>query len=230
MINWLLIIVACIILFNIFDGFRSGFIRKAVSMFGLIVALVLVSWLTPLVTEALTEYTPVQKQLQEKCIQVFCDDDYNESEKADQVLAIEAMPLPDNVKAMLLENNNYEAYDILRVTGFYEYVGAYIARLIISAVAYLITFIVVWTLLRIAMAALNVMAMLPVLHGINKLAGGVLGAAEGVVVVWIVFLLVTVFCSGGLGQRFFELICENEWLMFLYKNNVIMQIVMGLII
>lgn len=229
MMNWLLIIVAGIILFNVFDGIRCGFIRKAVSMLSLVATLVLVTWLTPMITGFLTEYTPIQKSLQEKCAQMLYDDDYNEKEKSDQVSAIEAMPLPDNIKEMLLENNNYEAYHLLNVTGFYEYVGAYLARMIISAMAYLIAVIVVWTSLRAVLTALNIIAKLPVLHGINKLAGGVLGAAEGIAFVWIAFLVVTVFCNGSLGQQFFNLISESRLLTFLYTQNIIMKIVSGLI-
>ena len=229
MINWLLITVAGIILFNVFDGVRCGFIRKAVSVISLVATLVLVTWFTPLVTGFLTEYTPIQKNLQEKCAQMLYDDDYNEEEKADQVLAIEAMPLPDNVKEMLLENNNYEAYGLLKVSGFYEYVGAYLAKMIINALAYLIAFIMVWTLLKAALAALNIITMLPVLHGINKVAGGILGAAEGVVLVWLLFLLAAIFCDGSFGQWFFEMISESRLLTFLYSKNIIMEVVTGLI-
>lgn len=230
MINWILIIVAGVILFNVFDGIRCGFIRKAVSAVSLLVTLSLVTWLTPRITGFLTEHTHIQKDLQEKCTQMLYDDDYNEAEKADQVLAIEEMPLPDNIKEMLLENNHYEAYDILQVTGFYEYVGAYVARTIINALAYLIAFIAVWTAVRIVLAALNIITALPVLHGINKAAGGVLGAAEGLILVWIGFLLVTVFCSGVLGQRIFEMIQENAFLTWLYQNNLLMDIIAGLIL
>lgn len=229
MVNWLLIVVAGIILFNVWDGVRRGFVRKAVSAVSLIATLVLVTWFTPMITGFLVECTPIEKNLQEKCTELFYNADYNETEKTDQVLAIEAMPLPDNIKEMLMENNNYEAYDLLEVTGFYEYVGAYLARTIINTLAYLISFIAVWTLLRVVMTALNIITKLPVLHGMNKLAGGVLGGAEGVLLVWVVFLLVTVFCSGSLGQQFFDLICQSRFLTFLYTNNIIMKVVSGLI-
>ena len=70
--------------------------------------------------------------------------------------------------------------------------------------------------------------MLPILHGINKLAGGALGIAYGVVLVWIAFLLVKILCNGDLGRQFFALISDNPFLLFLYNQNVIMKIVFGL--
>ena len=171
----------------------------------------------------------MHENLQKKCSEIFLNDEYDEDVKTDQVLMIENMDLPENIKEMLLENNNTESYDVLKVTGFHEYIGAYLARLIINALAFLISFVIVWTAIRAILLALDVVTKLPLLHGINKLLGGALGAVFGVVLVWIAFLLVTILCNGDLGRQFFTLISENQFLLFLYNQNVIMKIVFGLI-
>lgn len=227
--NWLFWVVAAVIAYHVFDGLKRGFIRKSVSMVSMIATLVLVTWLSPQITDFLQENTSIQQSLQKKCSEMFFDDEYDAEVKTDQVLMIQHMNLPENVKEMLLENNNSEAYDLLEVTGFYDYIGAYLAEMIIHALAYLLTFVVVWTAIRLVLLALDIVSMLPVLHGINRLAGGVLGIVEGVVLVWIGFLLVTILCDGEMGQRFFQLICENQFLLALYRNNIIMEIVFGLI-
>lgn len=227
--NWLFLVAAVFIGFHVFDGVRRGFIKKAVSALSLVITLVLVTWITPGVNTFLQNHTSIHKSIQTACTELFTDDAYDAEVKTNQVQMIENMALPDNLKAMLLENNNAEAYSFLNVTGFYEYVGAYLANVIVSALSYLIAFVVVWTLVRIALVACNIVAMLPVLHGVNKLAGAALGAAEAVVLIWIAFLIVTIFCNGALGQMIFGLIEENAFLSFLYSRNVIMNIVFGLI-
>lgn len=227
--NWLFIVVAVFIGFHVFDGHRRGFIRKAVSALSLIITLVLVTWLTPRVNTFLQDHTSVHRNVQKTCVELFTDSDYDANVKTEQVQMIENMNLPDNLKEMLLENNNAEAYSFLNVTGFYDYVGAYLANVIVSAMSYVIAFVVVWTLVRVLLVACNIVAMLPVLHGVNKLAGAALGAVEAVVLVWIAFLLVTVFCNGSLGQTVFALIEENAFLSFLYGRNVIMNVLFGLI-
>ncbi|MBO5158883.1 MAG: CvpA family protein [Lachnospiraceae bacterium] len=227
--NWLFWVVVVFIGYHVIDGLRRGFIRKAVSAISLILTLVLVTYLTPQITTFIQEHTSLYTNLQETCSELFLSGEYNEEVKTDQVLMIENMELPENVKEMLLENNNTEAYDLLEVTGFHDYVGAYLANMIINALAYLITFVIVWTALRAVLLAMDIVTMLPVLHGINKLAGGVLGLAVGIVLVWIVFLLVTILCNGDLGRSFFALISANPFLLFLYNQNVIMKIVFGLI-
>lgn len=227
--NWLFWVVAAFIVYHVIDGLYRGFIRKSVSAVSLILTLVLVTWLTPKITTFIQENTSLQESLQEKCSEMFLSGEYNEEEKTDQVLIIENMDLPENIKERLLENNNSEAYSLLEVTGFHEYVGAYLANMIINTLAYLLTFLIVWTALRAVLLAMDVVTKLPLIHGINKLAGGILGLAVGVVLVWIAFLLVTILCNGDLGRQFFALIYENEFLLFLYNQNVIMKIVFGLI-
>lgn len=227
--NWLFWVVAALIAYQVIDGFRKGFIRKAVSALSLVLTLVLVTWLTPKVTTFIAEKTSLQNSLQEACSEMFLDEEYNEDVKTDQVLMIENMKLPENIKEMLLENNNSEAYGLLKVTGFHEYVGAYLANMIISALAYLVAFLIVWTAIKAILVALDVVTMLPLLHGINQLAGGILGLVQGIVLTWIIFLLGAVLCNGQMGQQFMNLIYENQFLTLLYNYNMIMMIVFGMI-
>ena len=227
--SWLFWVVAALLVYHVVDGLHRGFIKKSVSAVSLVVTLVLVTYLTPQITTFIQEHTSLQDSLQEKCSEIFLSGEYNQEVKTDQVLMIENMDLPENVKEMLLENNNSEAYELLGVSGFHEYVGAYLADMILNALAYLLTFVIVWTVLRAILLALDIVTMLPLLHGINQLAGGILGLIIGVVLVWIAFLLVTILCNGELGREFFRLISENQFLLFFYNQNVIMKIVFGLI-
>lgn len=227
--NWLFWVVSAFLVYHVVDGLRRGFIKKSVSAVSLIVTLVLVTYLTPQITIFIQDYTSLHESLQEKCSGIFLNNEYNQDVKTDQVMMIENMDLPENIKEMLLENNNKEAYDVLEVSGFHEYVGAYLANMIINALAYLLSFVIIWTLLRAILLALDVVAKLPLLRGINQLAGGLLGLVIGIVLVWIAFLLVTILCNGELGRAFFRLISENPFLLFLYSQNVILKIVFGLI-
>ena len=226
--NWLFWVVAAIIVINVIDGLARGFIKKSVAAVSLVVTLVLVTYLTPQITALIQDYTSLHESLQEKCSEIFLTEEYNQDVKNDQVQMIENMELPENIKDVLLENNNSEAYELLEVTGFHEYIGAYLANMIINAMAYLLTFVIIWTALRALLLALDVVAKLPLLRGINQLAGGILGLVVGVVLVWVAFLLVTILCNGNLGREFFRLISENPFLMFLYSQNVILKIVLGL--
>jgi hypothetical protein len=73
------------------------------------------------------------------------------------------------------------------------------------------------------MNMIDVISELPVLHGVNRLAGGVVGIGVGLIAVWILFLVVTLFYATSLGQSCFRQIEANEILNILYQKNYILH-------
>ncbi len=138
-----------------------------------------------------------------------------------QIQEIEKAALPEFLKSRLLENNNSTIYQELGIQTFPEYVASYIARMILKVVAFLITFILVWILVRALMAAVDLLGELPVLGLINHVGGAIAGAAAALVIVWLLFLVVTLLYSNTAGQACFEMIEKSSILTFLYENNIL---------
>lgn len=230
--NWLLIGVFLFIGICTINGYCKGFIKLAVSFVFVILAIVLVKIATPYVETFLQEYTPVYNSIKENCMEVFQEDagEYDSQRKTDQVKAIENSRLPDNLKSSLIENNNSEIYNILKVTGFDDYVGTYIAKTLTNIIAFVVSFLAIYLVLKAIVVSLNLISHLPVLHGLNKMAGLVLGFGESLVFVWIAFLAVTVFCSGEWGRMILGMINESEFLSFLYTNNYLLKIINTLVL
>ena len=72
------------------------------------------------------------------------------------------------------------------------------------------------------------MARLPVIYGVNKLAGAALGAAEGLVFLWLFCLLVTAFSTAEWGAELGRLIEESSWLSYLYDHNLLVTLAASL--
>ena len=96
--NWLFWVVAAVLAFHVIDGLHRGFIKKSVSAVSLIITLVLVTYLTPQITTFIQDYTSLHESLQEKCSEIFLNNEYNQDVKTDQVMMIENMDLPENIK------------------------------------------------------------------------------------------------------------------------------------
>ena len=75
--SWLFWVVIAFIAYHIIDGLRRGFIRKAVSAVSLIITLVLVTYLTPQITNFIQENTSLHENLQKKCSDIFINDEFN---------------------------------------------------------------------------------------------------------------------------------------------------------
>lgn len=141
-----------------------------------------------------------------------------------QTEAIQGADIPQIFKELLLTNNNSEIYSRLGVSSFPSYVAAYLAKLAVHVVAFLLTLLVVTIVLRAIIYSLNVVANLPVMGVVNRLAGAALGLLGALIVVWVFFLLITMLYMTAAGQDMYAMIQENEILALIYAYNPVLRL------
>mgnify|MGYP002539546330 FL=1 len=113
--------------------------------------------------------------------------------KAGERAVIESLEIPDQIKKLLIENNNGEVYQEMGVQIFEDYVGKYLADRVIRVIIFTVLFIVFYAFLHIIIVWLNLISRLPILYGLNKIAGAVLGLAEALIFIWVGALVLTLF-------------------------------------
>lgn len=92
----------------------------------------------------------------------------------------------------------------------------------IKMIIALILFLVLCILHRIinfVFFSAKIISKLPVVHGVDRLLGGVIGVMETVIVVWVLFFLIMQFGLGVIGQQIVLFAQENEALTWLYEHN-----------
>lgn len=141
-----------------------------------------------------------------------------------QTQAIQQADLPNVFKSLLAVNNNSEIYQQLGVETFAQYVGSYLAKLIINIVAFLITFVLISIILRAIVFALDIVSSLPGVGIVNRLAGGVIGMVGAMVIVWTLYIIITLMFTTTVGKELFQMIQENQFLTMLYEYNPIMKL------
>lgn len=141
-----------------------------------------------------------------------------------QISAIENADIPEVFREILLENNNSEIYENLGVSTFGEYVGSYLAKIIADFVGFLLTLLVVTIVIRTIIYTLGIISDLPVIGGLNRIAGGVLGLATGVIVIWVILIVVTLLYTTSIGEACFRNISDSQMLTFLYENNPLLEV------
>lgn len=142
----------------------------------------------------------------------------------DQAKLIEELQLPEVIRNMLESNNNKTGYEKLAVQSFEEYIPSYMATLILNIISFVATFLLVVSFLWITVMTLDVIANLPIIHGINQVLGLVLGLVQGLVFVWIAFLIITVLSSIDLGRDLMIMIHNSKILSFIYDNNIFLKL------
>lgn len=141
-----------------------------------------------------------------------------------QVAAIESAKLPEVFKNLLSTNNNDEIYKELGVETFAQYVGQFLAKLVINVVSFLCTFLVVTIITRAVIFALDFVADLPMLGIVNRIAGGAIGIVCALVIVWTLFIIVTLMYVASFGTGIYDTIQDNGMLKMLYEYNPVMQL------
>lgn len=266
--NILTAIVLLLFLLLMFRGYRRGFIKSLASVISLAASVILVSFVTPYVSQFLQSQTPIYTYVMERCQETFrvsldeaeekstkktaqdgaqdtgekdAETELSKELQADessgqtgtelskelQTAAIEQLPLPTILKNMLKNNNTTKTYQELAVTGFNEYVPKFMANLIMNIISFVLTWILIASFIWLAIMTLDVIANLPIIHGINQVLGLALGAVQALVITWIGFLAVTMFSSTAAGEQLLKMISESRILSMIYDGNIFLNFLQG---
>ena len=221
--NELLLVVIAIFAICVLIGINKGLIKIVASLFATLIILALVTFATPYVSNILMEKTSLEESIREKCAEKLDLGSVDTTIREAQIAVIERSELPEIFKDLLLANNNTEVYESLGVDSFVDYVGAYFTKVICDIIAFLVTFVLVTIVVRVALYILGIIGDLPVIGGLNRLAGGLIGLGSGLIAVWVLFLAITVFYDMAISELFLKNVSENEFLTFLYDNNILLK-------
>lgn len=232
--NWLSVIVGVYLIGMILYGHHRGFIRLVVSMLALVLSLAIVRVSLPVVTDYLKEHTGLQQTISESMKKSIGLQEEGSGEGSSEVpsvqrTVIEELNLPQTMKNALIENNNSEIYQMLGVQAFTDYIGSYLANKILNSVGFIVLFAVVYVAIKLIAGWLDIISRLPILSGINKIAGALLGGIQGLVFVWLACILITAFSGTSWGLLLSQQIEASKWLSYLYSHNFLNLMVLGVL-
>ena len=136
---------------------------------------------------------------------------------------IEKSILPRIIKNHIAKNNTQEMYEELGVTSFPGYVARYIARMIVTLISFIITFIVVCIIMKALSAVVEIIDIVPGIGWLNHLAGCVAGIIMALLIVWIIFMAITIYSSINNGSVLMDMIKSSSFLRVIYENNIILK-------
>ncbi len=202
-------------------GFRRGFVKEVFSVCMIFLSIGIVWLVNPYVNDFLREYTPIYSSISESA-HIYVDSKFDSAvipDSEEQMQMIEDLDLPDFLTEGLETDNQAAIYSALGVTSFADYVVDYIAGIIINGVSFVVSFVLANLLLRILSFLLDLTTKLPVIRGVNKLAGAFLGGSKCIVYIWVLMLAATIFCNTELGKSILHMIEQDPLLkqMFLYN-------------
>ena len=228
--TWLGLAVAVLLVFSMADGYRHGFVKEAVSALLVLISVALVWLINPYVNQFIRENTSAYEKIQAvsgSFVDSLADkkDTMDEEEQND---LISSMDLPGLLQNGMSENNTASVYQYLAVNTFAGYVSGYIANVAVNCLSFLVSYILSSVLIHVLAYALDLLAKLPVIRGINKIAGALVGGGKCIIFVWVGMLVLTILCNTKIGQKGLGLIRGDTILNFLYDKNVFIRIFTGI--
>lgn len=222
--NWLLLVVIIVLIFYAWRGKNRGFLKTVFTIFSTFLAIILTLWISPNATkwvqsnDKLMNY--VNKGVNER---IMPENQGNKT--TDEVDYIESLSIPSLLKETLIENKTPDVYSALAVNSFKEYISNFISVILINIGTFLVICLLVKILLHIISASLNIIGNLPVIGGINRISGLIAGIVQGIIVVWIGFIVITLFANNELGYQLLTLISESSILSNIYNNNILLILI-----
>ena len=146
--------------------------------------------------------------------------------RIEQTELIENLPIPEFLQDILLDYNNEEGYQGLGVSTFQDYLIGFIATGILNVAAFLASVLIVHLLLWLSISALSILANLPVIRVVNRVAGLALGLLQAMLVLWLAFLILSLVSGTGIGMQLMKMVESSNWLNWLYQSNLFLEIVL----
>lgn len=145
--------------------------------------------------------------------------------KIEQTELIEHLPIPEALRDLLLDYNNDEGYRSLGVTGFADYLVHFLATVILNVIAFVAAVILVQILLHLVIGALDILAHIPLIGGLNRLLGLILGLVQALFFLWLFFLILSMTSATQWGLQFMDMVQSSQTLSALYDSNLFLEIV-----
>lgn len=95
-----------------------------------------------------------------------------------------------------------------------------VTKFIIKVIAYLSMYVLISVVVKVSTWLILKVVELPGLHFLNSVAGAVLGTMQSLMVLWSIFLAVTLCYGHAWGYEIYGAIREDTFMRFLYDNNL----------
>ncbi len=228
--NWLLIIIAGVLLLCVLHGYRKGFLRILFSLVSLALSIAFVAIATPYICDFLENHTKLQAAIEEKCIshmEASADKTMEETlSDKEQSFQDAGIALPDGIWEKILGQGIGTANTALKESGLYESIAETVAHFVINGIAFFLALLIASVFVFIIGRMLGVVGRMPVIRDVNHVLGGITGFVQGMIIIWLILYLIAVGCTSSLGQTAIACIGQSKILTWLYNNNPLLYLIM----
>lgn len=224
--NFVLFFAIAILVVSALSGYRKGFFRTAITMSSFLVAMVMVSVISPLVTTFIKEHTKLEQTVYDTIYDVLQQGGEEMMENISFDSLDDGLVLPKSWEQALEKLPVEQLYDQMGVEEVLTRYAEYYSSMIIRSVAYVVSVVISYLIIRLVLGVTDLFGHIPVLSGLNRLAGLLLGLGRGIVILWLIGLIL-ILCAGyEWTAPVLAMIKESSLLIFLYRSNLLARLIL----
>ena len=198
-------------------GFKRGFVRSVLGLGSIIISLVLALVLYPVVSGFMTN-SVIGQYVSENVSGALVSSEKNpDSLSAEE--ANRSLKMPSGIAAVI-ENGISSAKDSV-MTSVTNGVTSTAINIISMIAVFLLVRLIMWLLSML----LDALTKLPVISSVNKLLGGALGIASGILAVYILLAAVTFVAAVNSSNKIVNNVLESSVVSGMYNENFILDII-----
>lgn len=221
MFNFADLIVIVLLLFAIFRGYKSGFIKTGFGVISFFVAILITFMFYKPVMSVIKEKTGFETWLSEYLYSMNLDEKYGDNESGEILARTESGEeyinnLPQMVTDIIGLEEIKENAKVTIIEKIVEFTVKLLSIIIVYILAKIILSIVVWVL--------DSIAKLPILKQFNELFGLILGAILGLIQIYTIFAVITLIGSLHSMTGITVIINNSLFAHIFYNNNLLLQI------
>lgn len=221
--NWTDIAVLLIILAFTFIGVKNGFLYSVFRLFSYLLSVIFAVKFYPVLSGMLQKtviYTDIRTAVINGIIKQQADKISTVRDNSAKAI-VDGLKLPGFIKDSVLENVTKK--DIFGVQKILDAVGSEISMLIINIISVILIYVIIRFALVFTRALIKTIARLPVFKQLDKTGGLVLGAIEGILVVYILCALLILFSAFPKFSSTIDSIQSSQFANYFYQNNFIVS-------
>ena len=224
--NWTDISVLVIILIFTVIGLKNGFLYSVFRLFSYILSVIFAIKFYPVLSDMLqktTFYTSIKTAVingilrQQEAGGAGANAATVQESTARSI--VDGLKLPGFIKDSVIENVGKR--DIFGIQKILDAVGSEIATLVINILSVILIYIIIRFVLVFAKAIIKTISRLPVFKQLDRAGGLVLGAIEGILVVYILCAVLILFGAFPKFSSTIDDIENSRFAGYFYQNNFI---------
>lgn len=199
--NWLLIVVICIIAWNAVRGYTRGLLRIVYSLVACILMLTASSMAAPYVRDNILSQTGIESVI------------YSNIEKQ---IAVQGQKVTGDFDM---------ANILLQQSGAYDSISTQLTNAIMTGLSFFIVIFLLGIVEYFVRRLIRKIERVPVISTVNRVAGFGVGFIKGIVIVWLLLALISLLATSEAGQTMTVYINDSLMLKYLYENNPVIKLI-----